>query len=182
MSAIHSNSIFMQQLSVFATYFCKTTWIITWKKLEVKCGTWWTCHSKPTFHKQPPYGFKNHTSQSVKLISDLGVFWNTSVAACLQLRVWWCGAGGVGWPGGGPLQGVGEGAGGGQGGGRVQVPPSKGLPTCGACSEFGAEAEYRQRLREQTEGRSGDKVDILNLFHSAHWGSHLIETPGNKVT
>ena len=33
-SAIHSNSIFMQQLSVFATYFCKTTWIITWKKLS----------------------------------------------------------------------------------------------------------------------------------------------------
>ena len=33
MSAIHSNSIFMQQLSVFTKYFCKTTWIITWTKL-----------------------------------------------------------------------------------------------------------------------------------------------------
>ena len=33
MSVIHSNSIFMQQLSVFTKYFCKTTWMITWKKL-----------------------------------------------------------------------------------------------------------------------------------------------------
>ena len=41
---------------------------------QVQCGTWWTCHSNPPFHIQPPYGLKYHTSQSVKLISDLGVF------------------------------------------------------------------------------------------------------------
>ena len=41
---------------------------------QVQCGTWWTCRSNPPFHIQPTYGLKYHTSQSVKLISDLGVF------------------------------------------------------------------------------------------------------------
>ena len=36
------------------------------------------------FHKQPQYGLKYHTSQPVKLISDLGFLCNTSLFEMLM--------------------------------------------------------------------------------------------------